>query len=914
MTRSRKLVVTTVALVFACSLGLRGSLPQVPTGAWQPGTDLGEARSGAAAVTLADGRVLMFGGTTPSGGATNAVRVFNPASNSWSDLGSVMLDARSGHSATPLEDGRVLLAGGENSSGPLSSLEIYDPITGSFQAAGTLSGPRKNHGAARLPDGRVLLIGGSTGSVALASLEIFDPLDSLASAGPALPEPRNGLSATALLDGRILIAGGNNGESDLASSEIYDPAVGGFTPGAALSTPRRGHTALRLPHNNSVLIAGGASAGADLPTAELYIPWSGSMVATGSLAAPRSGAAASALLQDGVALVAGGSGQSSTELYGFPTVKTDKGDYAPGETVIISGSGWQPGETVTMVLHELADFHGDRILTAVADGIGNIFDNEYSPEEHDIGVRYYLTASGSISQAQTTFTDGVLFSNVGFTIGPPTVTPSFSLTWSASATCRPSGASNCVNEGYTPGGPVQDGYSLIIEQATDSDFTTGLTTLATVTTSDGAAGSATGGGFPLAPLASGTYFYRARHPRQDLGDIPAVGAGFNFWEEATSVPVLVVVVDNLPPLTLITGSTLPAGGFTTSTSASFTLSGFDNTPPPPDLTFECSLDAGAFSSCTSPHAYAGLSDGPHIFQVRAIDAAGNIDPTPASRSWTVETVDTSAPEITPNVIGTAGANGWYTGDVAVSWTVTDPESAITSQSDACTTTTTLTTETTGQAVTCTATSVGGTATGEVTIKRDTDAPGILITTPADGASFLLNATLPADYACTDYLSGVVSCSGPIASGVNLDTATVGAKNFTVNATDSAGNPAAAVHSYSVAYNFAGFLQPIDNLPVMNTVKAGRTIPVKWQLKNAQSAFVRELSSFQSLTSSPIACDASAPSDTIEEVVAAGSTVLRYDLASEQFIYNWSTSSGWRGCRLLILTTADGVQHMAKFNF
>ncbi len=63
-------------------------------------------------------------------------------------------------------------------------------------------------------------------------------------------------------------------------------------------------------------------------------------------------------------------------------------------------------------------------------------------------------------------------------------------------------------------------------------------------------------------------------------------------------------------------------------------------------TFECSLDGAAFSSCTSPQSYSGLSEGTHTFQVRATDASGNTDPTPASTGWTVQApADTTAPTI-----------------------------------------------------------------------------------------------------------------------------------------------------------------------------------------------------------------------------------------------------------------------------
>ncbi|MBN2360275.1 MAG: S8 family serine peptidase [Deltaproteobacteria bacterium] len=57
--------------------------------------------------------------------------------------------------------------------------------------------------------------------------------------------------------------------------------------------------------------------------------------------------------------------------------------------------------------------------------------------------------------------------------------------------------------------------------------------------------------------------------------------------------------------------------------------------------FECSLEAGAFEACTSPQYYLGLDTGGHAFRVRAIDAAGNTDPSPAWHYWTI---DAMAPE------------------------------------------------------------------------------------------------------------------------------------------------------------------------------------------------------------------------------------------------------------------------------
>ncbi len=57
----------------------------------------------------------------------------------------------------------------------------------------------------------------------------------------------------------------------------------------------------------------------------------------------------------------------------------------------------------------------------------------------------------------------------------------------------------------------------------------------------------------------------------------------------------------------------------------------------PTTTYECSLDSGSWSACSSPKSYPNLADGPHGFAVRSVDLEGDADPSPAESSFTVDT-------------------------------------------------------------------------------------------------------------------------------------------------------------------------------------------------------------------------------------------------------------------------------------
>jgi hypothetical protein len=110
--------------------------------------------------------------------------------------------------------------------------------------------------------------------------------------------------------------------------------------------------------------------------------------------------------------------------------------------------------------------------------------------------------------------------------------------------------------------------------------------------------------------------------------------------------------DTTPPETTITGG--PKSN-TTATDAGFSFLATE-----PDSTFACRLDSGNWAVCSSPKSYSGLVVGTHTFSVRATDAAGNTDTSPATQSWTVEAPPPPPDTTAPDTSITSGPSGGTT--------------------------------------------------------------------------------------------------------------------------------------------------------------------------------------------------------------------------------------------------------------
>lgn len=237
----------------------------------------------------------------------------------------------------------------------------------------------------------------------------------------------------------------------------------------------------------------------------------------------------------------------------------------------------------------------------------------------------------------------------------------------------------------------------------------------------------------------------------------------------------------------------------------------------------------------------------------------------------------------------AADDGVYT----VTLTVTDPSD----ESDETTTTATVTNvdpDITDATLTAALTLVGGSASTDVEVTF-TD-PG------ADTHT-----------ASVDCGNGDTFSVDPAASGFS-ETCTysaVGDYTVSVTVTDDDGGSASTTQSVDVDFPFDGFFNPISNLPALNTMRGGRSIPVKFSLGGDYGLSVIAAGYPQSTA---IRCDSSVPEGDVEETGTPGSSGLSYDPMADQYTYVWQTERGWSGCRQLVVQLTDGTEHRANFRF
>lgn len=261
------------------------------------GPDMSQRRAGHTAHLLADGRVMIIGGTTGGGNgmlqsvldilgtALKSTEIFDPTSNTWSS-GPNLPEFKAGHQSTQLSNGDILVAGGVTHilifGIPVpdfsNSATVYNMSTGTFGSSKSMRAKRAMFGMQLLPNGDVACFGGAGGDIfnvgPIATCEYYDAsagnFVTLPNLSQALAYPR-----TAMLDnGHVLVIGGASGNLDdpipEAGCEDFNPASGTFSAAPSLSVARGTPTVYKM-EDGTIYVGGGESnSGSSTDTAESF--------------------------------------------------------------------------------------------------------------------------------------------------------------------------------------------------------------------------------------------------------------------------------------------------------------------------------------------------------------------------------------------------------------------------------------------------------------------------------------------------------------------------------------------------------------------------------------------------------------------------------------------------------------------
>jgi hypothetical protein len=465
-----------------------------------------------------------------------------------------------------------------------------------------------------------------------------------------------------------------------------------------------------------------------------------------------------------------------------PTIQSDKADYAPGELVTLTGSNWQPGESVHINVNDTYGATWSRNVDVTADASGNITDSFNLP--NSFVSDYDVTATGAQSgTVRTTFTD----SNPNkVTVASPT---NVSVTQGSNANY---GTVTVEFKGDPGLCTVVLGVGT---QAGDTGLPAGAFPVFSPPLLTGDKNDTKTSTFAVSTTNStlaGTYKFHVKATRTGPD---CNGSGDTFSDQ--QLTLVVNSGDTTAPTTSAsaTKATTPTAspytfGDWSNKDVSVTLNATDNSGGSGVKEIRYTTN-GVDPTASSGTVYSGpfqiSSEGTTTVKFRAIDNAGNVE---AVQSRTVK-IDKTAPTITGSRTPAANGAGWNNSDVTVHFTCNDALSGV--DSNGCPQDVVVSSEGANQSRSGTVTDAAGntasTTVGNINI--DKTAPTINASrTPAANANNWNNSDVTVHFTCSDALSGLDgSCPADVvvsSEGAN--------QSVTKSVTDKAGNTASATQN------------------------------------------------------------------------------------------------------------------------
>ncbi len=402
-----------------------------------------------------------------------------------------------------------------------------------------------------------------------------------------------------------------------------------------------------------------------------------------------------------------------------------------------------------------------------------------------------------------------------------------------------------------------------------------------------------------------TAAYAATYSYDELNRVTSVtydsGQKIEYSYDAGGNLLSVTPPDSIPPTTTATLAGREGSNGWYTSEVTVTLAAADNEGGSGVKNTEFSFDGEHWTAYEKP--FSVRDEGTTTLYFRSTDNADNTEDTKTQ----VIKIDTTPPTLTGAPTTSANAYGWYNADATVHFEASDNGSGV----DALTPDTLVVAEGSNQSVIGTATDKAGNSTSITVggINLDKTSPQVFISAPVNGAEYLLNQFVLANWLAIDALSGIDLAQGTAPSPNPVDTLSTGTKSFEVVAADKAGNRVVQTATYSVRYGYGGVLPPLSS-DGTGSFNLGRTIPVKFQLKDANGTYIETAAPALYLAK----VENNIPGSEITATTAGSSSVgnlFRYDATENQYIFNLATKGLSVGAWQLRIELGDGSSKLLE---